>query len=63
MTEIDPFTFFGVFNRGIRTEQRIEILRAIKERFVVCRVFERMQAGRCGAALARVSTGAWREST
>ncbi|MGA9472803.1 MAG: hypothetical protein WBV36_10085 [Terriglobales bacterium] len=35
MTEIDPFTFFGVFNRGIRPERRIEIFRAIKERFGV----------------------------
>ena len=26
LDEIDPFTFFGVFNRGIRNEQRIAIL-------------------------------------
>ena len=30
LTEIDPFTFFGVFNRGIRSEQRLNILAAIK---------------------------------
>jgi 5-methylcytosine-specific restriction enzyme B len=26
LSEIDPFTFFGVFSRGIRTDQRIGIL-------------------------------------
>ena len=26
LKEIDPFTFFGVFNRGIKQEQRIGIL-------------------------------------
>jgi 5-methylcytosine-specific restriction protein B len=26
LTEIDPFTFFGVFNRSIRQEQRLAIL-------------------------------------
>ena len=31
LTEIDPFTFFGVFNRGITNENRIAILAAIKE--------------------------------
>ena len=25
MTEIDPFTFYGTFNRGIRIDQRLEI--------------------------------------
>ncbi len=35
LDEIDPFTFFGVFNRGIRNEQRIAILTAIKELFSV----------------------------
>jgi len=33
LREIDPFTFFGVFNRGIRTDQRIEILTQIKRHF------------------------------
>lgn len=33
MSEIDPFTFFGVFNRGIRTEQRVAILTEIKSLF------------------------------
>ena len=31
--EIDPFTFFGVFNRGIREDQRIAILNEIKRYF------------------------------
>lgn len=31
--EIDPFTFFGVFNRGIRHDQRVAILGRIKEFF------------------------------
>lgn len=33
LREIDPFTFFGVFNRGIRDEQRIAILAQIKHHF------------------------------
>ena len=33
LTEIDPFTFFGVFNRGIRNEQRLSILAGIKSLF------------------------------
>ncbi len=33
MKEIDPFTFFGVFNRGITNEGRIEILTRLKEFF------------------------------
>jgi len=32
---LDPFTFFGVFNRGIREDQRLAILKAIKEKFNV----------------------------
>lgn len=35
LTEIDPFTFFGSFNRGILEESRIRILQAIKTRFGV----------------------------
>ncbi len=35
LDEIDPFTFFGVFNRGIRNEQRIAILTAIRALFGV----------------------------
>ncbi|MCL4475450.1 MAG: EVE domain-containing protein [Nitrospirae bacterium] len=31
LAEIDPFTFFANFNRGIRTESRIEIIRTLKE--------------------------------
>lgn len=31
--EIDPFTFFGVFNRGIRQDQRVSILAEIKKFF------------------------------
>jgi 5-methylcytosine-specific restriction protein B len=31
--EIDPFTFFGVFNRGIRQDQRVNILIEIKKFF------------------------------
>ncbi|MBI2331659.1 MAG: AAA family ATPase, partial [Chloroflexi bacterium] len=33
LNEIDPFTFFGVFNRGIRQEQRTAILARMKEFF------------------------------
>lgn len=33
LTEIDPFTFFGSFNRGIQTETRIAILKALKAQF------------------------------
>ena len=33
LREIDPFTFFGVFNRGIGYEQRIAILVRIKQYF------------------------------
>lgn len=33
LTEIDPFTFFANFNRGVKTENRIEIIRALKEVF------------------------------
>lgn len=33
LQEIDPFTFFGVFNRWIRTEQRIGILKEMKSFF------------------------------
>jgi 5-methylcytosine-specific restriction enzyme B len=33
LTEIDPFTFIGVFNRGIRDENRIAILSQIKKHF------------------------------
>jgi 5-methylcytosine-specific restriction protein B len=35
LTEIDPFTFFGSFNRGVVDETRIKILQAIKNRFAV----------------------------
>ena len=35
LSEIDPFTFFGVFNRGIIAETRIQILEAMKSRFQV----------------------------
>lgn len=35
LTEIDPFTFFGVFNRGILETSRISILQAIKDRFSI----------------------------
>ncbi len=31
LKEIDPFTFFGVFNRGIRYDQRIAILAQVKD--------------------------------
>lgn len=33
MKEIDPFTFFGIFNRGITEDGRIEILKRLKEHF------------------------------
>jgi 5-methylcytosine-specific restriction enzyme B len=33
ISELDPFTFMGVFNRGIREEQRIAILGKIKKYF------------------------------
>jgi 5-methylcytosine-specific restriction protein B len=33
MEEIDPFTFFGVFNRNITVENRIQILEAMKAKF------------------------------
>ena len=32
LTEIDPFTFFANFNRGIKDKNRIAILRTLKER-------------------------------
>ena len=31
LLEIDPFTFFANFNRGIKTENRIEIIKILKE--------------------------------
>ncbi len=33
LKEIDPFTFFGVFNRGIREKERIAILSQMKRHF------------------------------
>lgn len=33
LNEIDPFTFFAAFNRGIRDDQRLGILAAIKKNF------------------------------
>jgi hypothetical protein len=33
LKEIDPFTVFGTFNRGIRPDQRLGILGALKEQF------------------------------
>jgi 5-methylcytosine-specific restriction enzyme B len=33
LTEIDPFTFFGSFNRGIKDENRLAILAQIKKHF------------------------------
>lgn len=33
INEMDPFTFFGVFNRGIRMDQRIAILLEMKKYF------------------------------
>ncbi len=33
LKEIDPFTFFAVFNRGIRQDQRVAILAMMKEFF------------------------------
>ncbi|HMV28830.1 MAG TPA: AAA family ATPase, partial [Anaerolineales bacterium] len=35
LNEIDPFTFFGVFNRGIRQDQRKAILAQMKEFFAL----------------------------
>jgi 5-methylcytosine-specific restriction protein B len=35
LREIDPFTFIGVFNRGITKANRLEILAAIKKRFAL----------------------------
>ena len=35
LVEVDPFTFFGSFNRGIVTETRIRILQAAKAKFNV----------------------------
>jgi 5-methylcytosine-specific restriction enzyme B len=35
LTEIDPFTFFGTFNRGTTTDARIAILRDLKSVFRV----------------------------
>jgi 5-methylcytosine-specific restriction protein B len=35
LKEIDPFTFFGTFNRGIKDDQRLGILKALKERFAI----------------------------
>ena len=35
LSEIDPFTFFGVFNRGIRQDQRKAILARMKEFFAL----------------------------
>lgn len=33
LQEIDPFTFFGIFNRGIGFEQRVNILAKVKQFF------------------------------
>lgn len=33
LTEVDPVTFFGVFNRGITNENRVKILEAVKIKF------------------------------
>ncbi len=33
LNELDPFTFFGVFNRGIKDEQRVAILGQMKRYF------------------------------
>jgi 5-methylcytosine-specific restriction protein B len=33
LKEIDPFTFLGVFNRGIRNEHRVAILSQMKQKF------------------------------
>jgi 5-methylcytosine-specific restriction protein B len=35
LEEIDPFTFFGTFNRGIQTETRVRILESVKAEFGV----------------------------
>ena len=35
LTEIDPFTIFGVFNRGITEKERIAILSKFKKRFAI----------------------------
>jgi hypothetical protein len=35
LTEIDPFTFFGTFNRGITNQGRIAILERVKKHFQV----------------------------
>lgn len=35
MNVIDPFTFFGVFNRQIRVNHRFDIFRAMKEKFAL----------------------------
>ncbi len=35
LQEIDPFTFFGIFNRGIADTERISILAEIKKKFGV----------------------------
>ena len=32
LAEIDPFTFFSNFNRGIKNEHRVEILRILKNK-------------------------------
>ncbi len=33
LRDIDPFSFFGVFNRGIKTEERLNILASLSEFF------------------------------
>lgn len=35
LNEIDPFTFYGNFNRGTKTETRVAILKAIKTEFQI----------------------------
>ena len=35
LTEIDPFTFYGVFNREIKPDNRIAIIEAVKRKFAV----------------------------
>lgn len=35
LTDIDPFSFFASFNRGINEENRLKILRAIKAKFEI----------------------------
>ena len=49
LLEIDPFTFFANFNRGIKNEHRVEILRILKSKMgLVSRTAGRLRRNTSG---------------